>query len=285
MKMKKRLCALLAMLVLFCIMAVPAWADMGPKPTVDLTFKGLEGQQYAVALISRIEYTPAPWMGDGWDAYNPEDGKKENWQALHDYVDPDGCKFGGYWEECSESHHFRWDYRAPSRFKILIWLEDTQTYLVSEELDRYAFDAYFTVQYTPEGTLQVKRSYDYTWELISLVCRVVLTIAIELVLAWMIGWRARRDMQVLLWTNVVTQLGLNIALNVTNYMQGSLAFAFAFFAFELIVFVIEGAVYQYLLRRDPHTGKKRHVWLYALGANGVSMLLGFKLAQWIPGIF
>lgn len=285
MKMKKQFAAFLALLMLFCVLAVPAWADIGPKPTVDLTFKGLEGQQYAVALISRRENTPNPWMGDGWDTYDPEDGKQENWQALHDYVDPDGCKFGGYWEECGATHHFRWDYRAPSRFKILIWLEDTQTYLVSEELNRYAFDAYFTVQYTPAGALQVKRSYDYTWELISLVSRVVLTIAIELAIAWLIGWRTRRSVHILLWTNVVTQLGLNIALNVINYLEGSLAFAFSFFGLELIVFVVEGIVYQYLLSYKSKMAKTWQVWLYAFGANAASLLLGFKLAQWIPGIF
>lgn len=285
MKLPKRFAALLGMLLLFCVLAVPAWADMGPKPTVDVTFKGLEGKQYAVALIARREDTPDPWCSDEWNEYDPKDGKEENWRALHDYVDPDGCQFGGYWEECGASHHFRWEYRAPSRFKILIWLEDTQTYLVSKELDRYAFDAYFTVQYTPAGALQVTRSYDYTWELISLVCRVVLTIAIELTLAWGIGWRTRRDMRILLWTNAATQLGLNIALNVVNYLAGSMAFVLGFAAFELIVFVIEGVVYQYWLRTDPRTGKKRHIWLYALGANAASMLLGFQLAQWIPGIF
>lgn len=282
MNQKKRLWGLILALVLCCVLVLPAYADMGPKPSVNLTLEGLEGQRYAVTMVSpKKEY--GPWyVGKEYDDHA---GPEDCWQAFERYQDPDGWNFLGYLEECTDTQQFSWDYYPPSPYKIVIWLAEEDTYVTSGPMERYAFDSYYTVRYAPESGLSIRRSYDYTWELISLVCRVVLTIAVELALAWLIGWRARRDVKVLLWTNVATQLGLNLALNVINYYQGSLALVFSMAVLELIVFIVEGLVYSRLLPKNPETGAKRHVWLYALGANGVSMVLGFYLAKWIPGIF
>ena len=282
MMQKKRFLGLILALVLCCMLALPVYADMGPKPSVNLSLEGLEGQRYAVTLISSMEQC-GPWYVDKeYDSYS---GPEDCWQAFERYQDPDGWNFLGYLEECTDDQQFQWDYYPPNPFKILIWLAEDDTYVVSEPMERYAYDRYYIVRYNPEGGLSIRRSYDYTWELISLACRVVLTILVELAIAWLIGWRTKRDLRILLWTNVVTQLGLNFALNLIHYMAGSLAFTFGFFALEVVVFVVEGTAYQHWLCCGPEPHKKSHVWLYALGANAVSMLLGFQLAKWIPGIF
>ena len=76
--MKKRrpwgntFCFLMALVMLCTGLALPAAADMGPKPSVEVLFQGLEGERYQVTLLSdRVQYGPwsakedyQDWMGD-----------------------------------------------------------------------------------------------------------------------------------------------------------------------------------------------------------------------------
>lgn len=281
--MKKKLLALVLTLVCMVMCAAPAFADIGPKPSVQLKLQGLEGQRYYVTLIAPYRQY-GPWNTE-YD-HGLEDANRPGWEAFRAYRDADDYHFLGKWKDCSADHSFAWTYYPPDPFKILIWLQDSDTYISSESMERYAFDSYYTVAVdAAAGTLKTKQSYDYTWELISLACRVVLTVLVELALAWAIGWRSPADRKVLLYTNIVTQLGLNIALNLINYYSGLLAFLLFFFVLELLVFVAEGVVYRFQLSLSPKTGRRRHVWLYALAANGLSFGVGYALARWIPGIF
>ncbi|MGN0968069.1 MAG: hypothetical protein ACI4O3_02255, partial [Oscillospiraceae bacterium] len=61
---------------------------------------------------------------------------------------------------------------------------------------------------------------------------------------------------------------------------------FCYFVFELLVFLLEGLVYEILLHRfDREPGRKGHPFGYALAANAVSFAAGYGLARLIPGIF
>lgn len=281
--MKKRLFAVVMVCILVCIVAVPAWADTGPKPSVNIAVEGLEEKEYAVTLIAPYTHY-GPWSVER--TYQEEYGDIDSWNALKAYQDADGYNFLGYWVECGEQDELSWIYMAPKQFKVLIWVKADNTYLVSEPVEQYAFDSYYTIKAdTASGSMQLRKSYDYTWELISFVCRVVITIAIELALAWVLGWRSRSTFKVLLYTNLATQLVLNIILNVVNYYNGCMMFSFAFVLLELAVFLVEGLVYRMCLPKTTDTGKKRNVWVYALFANAFSYLAGVELAKWIPGIF
>ena len=286
MNVRKRLFAVCLALLVALLAAVPAFADIGPKPSVDLTFQGMEGRDYAVTLIFPQEECAGPWGHESWREYQPGDGPQEYWQALADYEDPDGWQFWGFWQVCTDSQQFTWNYWAPGRFKILIWQADTNSYLVSPVMDRYAYASYFDVTVDDAGQFAIRRSYDYTWELISLVCRVVLTVLAEVALAWLIGWRTGAELRVVLWVNVLTQLALNATLNVVSYYNGILfTMWFVFLWLELAVFVAEALLYCWKLPAVTARGGKRHVWLFSLSANLLTMVLGFLLAKHIPGIF
>jgi hypothetical protein len=112
------------------------------------------------------------------------------------------------------------------------------------------------------------------------------TIAIELCIALLFGFRTKKQILVIGLTNIVTQTILNILLNVFNYHQGAFGFIFNYVWMELVVFVIEGVVYAKLLRRyETRAERKIHPWLYAFAANILSFAVGMLIAKWMPGIF
>ena len=62
-------------------------------------------------------------------------------------------------------------------YKLLVYFPDTGEFLTSGVYSRYAFDNYYTVDLADlaNGQLVLRKSYDYTWELVSLLVRILAT--------------------------------------------------------------------------------------------------------------
>lgn len=304
---KQYLYFLVLLILLLPLPGLTVRADIGPKPSVRITFIGLEEQDYYVTLLSETTSTGPYSEGDFSSGY--EIGKH-----FADYQDADGFHYLGYHQECVKGspQQFAWTYYPPASFKILLYFPQEDRFLVSEEVyERYAFDSYYTVERkerepsAAEGRAvitggEVRRSYDYTWELLSLFARIVITIAVELGIAWLFRLRSKGQILVIGVTNLVTQTVLNILLNISNYRSGSWKFVFHYIWMELLVFVIEGIVYSRLLgdgrkgaseRAADNTeesgtiSRRVHPWLYAFAANAASFAAGMWIAGLIPGIF
>ncbi|HHY28397.1 MAG TPA: hypothetical protein GX523_16980 [Desulfitobacterium dehalogenans] len=286
-------------LISILIMPAPAYADMGPKPSVVIDFKGLGNEKYYVTLLSEIASTgPHSALGEhpNNQRYHEDDEDYEIWEKFISYQDKDGYYFLQYFRECSETSQFTWGYYPPPEFKILIYFPEYDQFAVSEDVyDRYAFHSYYSVDskglelgsITPTENIKAVRNYDYTWELISLFVRIIATIAIEILVALLFGFRAKKQLLIIGAVNIVTQSILNILLNVINYSQGSMMFVFDYIWMEAFVFIIEAGIYSILLPKYSSmvVTKKRLVILYALTANIVSFGLGLYIAYLIPGIF
>jgi hypothetical protein len=86
--------------------------------------------------------------------------------------------------------------------------------------------------------------------------------------------------------NIVTQVILNLALNIVNYRSGSMSFTFSYVLYEILVFAIEAVAYSVLLKKfSTKVLKKGRAIGYAFVANAASFALGLWLAHIIPGIF
>jgi len=291
--MKKRICMwALVIALLLPVLSLPAFADVGPKPSVVVDFKGLEGESYYVTLLSDTEST-GPWSTD--KTYHAGYASEEIWNKFRSYSDADGFHFIGYLEDCSDTDSFSWSYFPPGEFKILIYFPEYDRFVASaDSYERYAFDSYYTadtndldiLSVTESTELDVRRTYDFTWELVSLLCRILVTIAVELGLALLFGLRAKKQIRLIVLTNIATQTVLNILLNIINYRYGLLAFIFNYVWMEIAVFIIEGLVYRKRLSRfDTRPDRKIHPWLYALAANILSFAVGLLIVRWLPGIF
>lgn len=289
--MKHKVFAFIMCLMLVMAMTIPASADIGPKPSVQIEFTGMEGQTYYGTLLSMYESTgPASvWDGNPEHAdYQPGEEGYDIWLKFVEYQDGDGYYFLQWWWDCSETNQLNWTYYPPTPFKILLYFPETDTFYVSPVYERYAFDSYFTVDMSDldADPMVADKSYDYTWEIISLAARIILTIALELAIALLFGYREKKVLGFLAIVNAVTQVGLNVALNIINYNSGSMIFTFNYVLLEILVFAIEAIAYAVLLKK--FSGKEQKLVKavgYALVANAASFGFGLWLAHVIPGIF
>lgn len=287
--MKRKLTTwIMCFIMVFAMLPITAHADTGPNPSVRINFENMGEEVCYGTLLSKTDSTgpSSAWDGNPEHIYN-YDLDMDIWQAFVDYEDADGYYFLQEGWLCSESKELNWTYYPPSSFKILLYYPELDTYTVSGIYERYAFDSYFRV--TMDG-LEIKsvddKAYDFTWELISLACRVVVTIALELAIALLFVLRQKKLIMTILGVNVVTQIGLNVALNIINYNRGAYMFVFCYVLLEILVFIVEAVAYTVLFRKgsEPQISKKRTV-SYALIANIVSFIGGMAIAQLVPGIF
>ena len=289
--MKHKVFAFIMCLMLVMAMTIPASADIGPKPSVQIEFTGMEGQTYYGTLLSMYESTgPASvWDGNPEHAdYQPCDEGYDIWLKFVEYQDADGYYFLQWLWDCSETNQLNWTYYPPTPFKILLYFPETDTFYVSPVYERYAFDSYFTVDMSDldADPMVADKSYDYTWEIISLAARIILTIALELAIALLFGYREKKVLGFLAIVNAVTQVGLNVALNIINYNSGSMIFTFNYVLLEILVFAIEAIAYAVLLKKFSGKEQKPVKAVgYALVANAASFGFGLWLAHVIPGIF
>ncbi len=307
--MKQKITALLLLFVLlFVLLPLGVSADTGPKPSVRVSFTNMPADTpFYGTLLSAKKSNGPNTVWDGNEAYAYHKGNYDwcnldydTWLAFVEYEDADGYYFLQEGWLCSESGQLAWTYYPPSSFKLLLYFPEQNAFAVSEVCERYAFDSYYTVDLAElcesDGTLTlmrdadvgiaVEKSYDYKWELISLCCRILVTLLFELGLAFAFDLFRRGVIGKLIAVNAVTQILLNLALNLINYNQGQLAFVFFYVLFELCVVAIEGMLYAYYVKERPALGiSVRRAWCYALLANIASFGCGMLVARYVPGIF
>ena len=299
---KKIVLAILSVAVLLAFLAPQtAFADIGQKPSTTISFEGLENRgEYYVTLLSKrsssVAYDAYDPMYEDTARYTAEDEDYDVWQKFVNYVDDDGFFFLQYFKKCDQTNIFRWGYYAPYEFKILIYFPEQDAFIVSEIYTRYAMDSYFhadvSINNIQNGAIYsdnivVTKNYDFTWEMISLVARIVGTIGIEILIALLFRYKTKKQLLLILYTNLATQILLNVALNIIAFYIGWLAFSFIYIITEIPIFIIEGVVYTICMPKYTEGPKKRIwlVWIYSFAANLISFATGAVLAYYIPGIF
>jgi hypothetical protein len=296
---KKMISMVLCFVIILIIMPITAYADIGPKPSVVIDFKGFENEKYYVTLLSEVTSTgPHSVLGEHPDnqRYHKGDEAYEIWEKFVSYKDKDGYHFLQYFSDSTETSQFIWGYYPPPKFKILLYFPKYNKFAISEEVyERYAFDSYYKVDekdldrqsVTFSESIKAVRNYSYTWELVSLFARIIATITIEVLIALLFGFRSKKQLLIIGVVNIITQSILNILLNVINYNQGSMMFVFNYIWMEALLVIIEAKVYSVFLYRY-NSGESTKKWLaplYALTANAVSFGIGLYIAYLIPGIF
>lgn len=297
--MKRRICAFLLCIILTeLLFPAAALADTGPKPSVRITFENMGSEVCYGTLLSRTSSTgPASaWDGDEASAfYNGLD--PEIWKAFVEYQDSDGYYFLQTAWLCSETKRLDWTYYPPYAFKILLYYPESEAFIVSEACECYAFDSYYTVDMdgieiadiapdAPAEFQSVRKSYDYTWELISLAVRIALTILIEIGIALIFGFRQGRLLKLILIVNIITQVILNVLLNFIDYSLGPLVLIFSYIALELLVFIAESVIYCLLFDRFSRVSiPKWKAIVYSLAANAGSFAAGLLIAAGFGMVF
>ncbi len=278
---------LLCVLMVTGLFPMTARADIGPKPSVSVTMEGTEGKTYYATLLSRERSTgPATAYDGSYARYTADDEGYEIWKKFVEYEDPDGFYFLQEFWDCTGKNAFRWGYYPPRVFKILLYFPEEDRFVTSGIYERYAFDSYYTFVPDEQGSGVVAKDYDYSLEMLNLAVRIVLTILVELMVALLFGLRGKRQLLLLAGTNVVTQIGLNVLLNVINYNKGQYAFVFYYVLLEIFVLTIEAVIYAVILGKEKFGSvSKPRAISYAFVANVVSFAAGLWIARQVPGIF
>lgn len=315
--MKNKRLFVFVLTVILCItFTLIVSADMGPKPSVNITFENLGDELCYATLLSEDKSTGPASAWDGVDEHanhnsNPDyawsDLSYEIWKAFVDYKDSDGFYYLQETWQINETKVLNWTYYPPSPFKILLYFPESNTFAVSTVYERYAFDSYFTVDMSGfdinsvdydevnsndtrykewKKELAVHKSYEILGELFRLLVRIVLTILIEVLIALLFGFKEKKQLLFILIVNVVTQIILNVLLNIINYNSGGLIMAICYVLFEISVFVLEAIIYSIFINKVSTAHKKLWICvLYAFIANTFSFGLGMTITTFLPQIF
>lgn len=281
--MKEKLCKkilgfLLASLLLLTV-SPPAFADMGPKPSVTLRLYIYNDQNYAVTLLGNTEST-GPWSAPS--AYGDWMGSREVWEAFQAYDAPEGYYFLGCFEEYfgDTEQTFTWGYYPPQKFYVLLYNMDTGVFSISKEpVQRYAFDSEWQVLFDPEdGWMHVYTNRTDSDQISLLTSRLLITLMLELGLgAAVFGLREKAQQNLIGGVNLATQLALNLVLHYGLFYLGPWA-GFALYAgMEVLVFAVEASAYCRWLPWPE--GKTPRPVLYALTANLLSFGVGWLLNE------
>ena len=303
-RMLKRFPQLLILtVILTTLFSVSASADTGPKPSVTVEFENIGDELCYGVLLSEKE-----WCGpyDAWDGtaedarhngnelYYYVDLTEEMWRPFAEYEDPDGYYYlQSTVHKVNETGAIEWNYYPPERFKILLYYPESGEYLSSGICESYAFDSHYTVDMASldsdedgRALLEVRETYKWQAETVSLIARIIITVAVELVVGLVFGIWGKSAFITLLAVNTVTQIILNVLVNIINFTSGQYAFVAGYILLEIIVFIIEAVAYAILLMRLPDNPKP--AWLsvlYAWVANTLSLVVGIYVAVLVPGIF
>lgn len=308
--MKKRFSFLIMTVTVLCaLFSFTASADTGPKPSVNISFENMGDEVcYGTLLSLHDSWGPARvWNGKEapdyyvWESdkveYKEENGAhKDIWQKMVDYEDNDGYYFLQRIWRIDGNNQMNWTYYPPNSFKILLYYPESNCFVSSGIYERYAFDSYYTVNMQginiqsvtgsaafcgTDLELEAEKSYDYTWETISLIARIIITLAIETIIALLFAYKGKREFTIIFAVNIITQILLNVALNIENFKEGYMAFTVYYIFFEIIIFAVESAIYSAFIKDKK---RSRNI-LLALVSNISSFVGGLVLAHIIPGIF
>lgn len=269
--MKKIVHNLIALFLFLFVFQCPIHADTGPKPSVTIHFKGIDDTYYVTLLSSVEEYGPNT-------TYTDEELEDfENKELLIKFNRyEDDYYFYGVVEECSKSNKFKWGYWPPETFKVLIYLPDSDTFIISDVCERYAFNSYYTIDIENNEIVDCYKSYNYLEEIISFLGRVVLTIFIELIIAEIFNLKDKKHRQIILYTNLVTQVLLNFFISYVTYMHGYNSYMLYYLWLEILIFISEGFIYKKLIKDVPN---KFSPFKYSLFANITSFITGFIILK------
>lgn len=288
--MKKRLyyVLILTILLAFEVNWTDVSADTGPKPSVEIEFDGYDNHPFYVTLLSK-DTASGPW--DTSCVFGNYSGEE---QTVHnkfvDYKDKDGYYYIGYLQKCSNDQKFDWSYFAPDNFKILIYDLEQDRYMVSQQsYEAYAFASYYTVHLDYDSMdLQCKmgfvavKEYHFSEELVALIARILITIVIEVIIAYFFGYRNRNQIGYIIVVNVFTQVLLNVVLNYAILHNTTNGIYICYGILELTVFLVEGVLYQ--RKFDIAEKRTRRPIIYAVVANVFSLILGIVIALFFPVI-
>lgn len=178
-----------------------------------------------------------------------------------------------YWPFESQSWFGYWDgysYEEEGMLHVR-WSEGEMTLAMPS--DRFMYHTTYTLD-LKTGQLTEGKSLSRSMGLVG--ARVILTLLIEGLVFFLLGFRTKKSWVLFLVINLVTQTALNIYINTLEVAATYPIFALVFG--ELWVFFIEILLFTLVIKEHNKGRRLGHAFL----ANAASLILGGYLLTWLP---
>ncbi len=270
--MNKKTGVILGIFLFFLFFSFSASADMGPKPFTEIEISGIEGE-YVAALAAKEASGP----NFTYEDYQNQSDPFLTFHPIMEYTDEDGFRWITTYWECEGDSVIRFGYHPLKEFKLILYRQG-ELFFQSVPLKRYAFSSYFHLT-ASEGTYQMVRDYDYSKEIGSFFLRLIVTLTVEIALFFCFFPFEKRNFATVCALNFLTQVILNVLLNLYVYYQGPISMIILYFpllvVLELLIFAVEWGSYLFFFR---NVSRKRIFW-YSFSANLLSFAMTFVLAS------
>ncbi len=271
---QKRISFTLCMLVMFFLSVQTVHADMGAKPSIDVTIENAP-EGYYVALLRGSDKD----QGDNSELFL----KDVTEESVYSYLDNLSYKGWFYHESpvgtncfhSNESDRYGFGYMVPDPFRVIVISDDGHVY-ISDELDQKEFNA-TCVYDLKAGTLKELRVGIIAKRVLAVVLCFLFTLLIEFGVFLLFRFaRTKENILCFLITNAVTNIPFNIF--IVNSISGLVLLFYGFF-FELLITIVESLVYANILKDAEGRQHKVKGFIYGVVANMSSILIGIFLLE------
>ena len=268
--------AVVLSVVLIYFEAVPVYADMGPKPSIELHIENPPEGEYYVDLLCDTNCGSCCFD----EEYCAEHGLNYEMVEVLKNFEYDGLKprFGGYISADNtintpaESYDFT--YMVPSSFRIIVVTEDLQT-IVSPVVEPYSYNSVITFDMAKMGTDKEKKAVQENnggtilRTLVIFLVTFGLTLLIERIVfaCSKVSLKPKGNSTAFIAVNFGTQIMLYLGLFVLYYFE--IEYFISLLILELIIIITEVL----LLRRYLKEVDKNKIEAVIVSANIVSALL------------
>ena len=282
------------MLLPALVFPLPAGADTGPKPSVEIKCANLPGSEVYIDLL-----IDSPPVDDGFTFGKMRQGfepdkyyDKDKLNKLRNYYE-DGWRpalvtgtSAPLWGELrckvlpDGGVGSRFDYfGVPDRFKIIMAADDGSL-TVSNVIERKAINCVVNLDFSKrtaqgggnyniavsENNPAVQTAKQFAFTLSS-------TFIIEGLLLLLFGFSFKLNWKPFIFVNLGTQLVLNLLVAYANFASGTALALLAYLVSEIVILIVETILFIFLLKQ--HSRWRRA--LYAVVANIASFIAGFLL--------
>ena len=261
--------------ILLCI--IPVRADMGPKPSIDLTVVNAP-ESYYVALLTNGATPEELGVPNVNSKLKLEDVNDE---SVVEYLKGflyDGWFYhetpvGDSYYRSNAENRYIFDYSVPNPFKAIIIDTDGDVH-ISDALNRVEYNAEcnFDVE---AGTLTENRDNKVRGRIIAVVLCYIFTLGIEGIVLKLFRYPlTKRNEFSFLFINTVTNISLSCYL-ISHAPLGGLFILFMLHYAEVWIILIEGAFYAVMLRDKSGKVRVLRGFVYSLVANLASAIMSF----------
>ena len=285
----KKIIRILTVLTSILFFILPVHADTGPKPSLRIQCSGFPENSYVTVLSALREYGPNREMktwdyeSQSKDYFDMRGIEKEVFIAISEEAERladagESLYFWGVVSKCEDEYLF--GYWPPEEFKILIYMQDTDEFILSDEVyTRKVFNTAYSCTYE-NNAMQIRDISTANLSLAGVLLRLLITVAVEYVIGLLfMKYTAKSRMTVIL-ANIITQMLLNVCITLTalKFGSGTPVYAGAILIFEAFIILTEWLIYKTWIRKD----QLAHPLLYSAAANCASYAFGLYVSAAFP---